>query len=114
MISSDVIRGVIDIMILYVLLQEESYGYEISKQIRILSNDLYVIKETTLYSALKRLENDGYLISYSSNEESGKTRTYYQVTKLGCDLYHQKTKEWDITKKVVEQFLMKEATHGSN
>ena len=50
-ISSDVIRGYNDTIILYLLLDRPSYGYEISKQIRLISEEKYVIKETTLYSA---------------------------------------------------------------
>ena len=45
-ISSDVIRGYNDTIILYLLLKEPSYGYEISKKIRNLSEEKYVIKET--------------------------------------------------------------------
>ena len=55
-ISSDVIRGYNDTIILYLLLDRPSYGYEISKQIRLISEEKYVIKETTLYSAFTRLE----------------------------------------------------------
>ena len=47
-ISSDVIRGYNDTMILYILRNAPSYGYEISKQIKQLSDGKYVIKETTL------------------------------------------------------------------
>ena len=50
-ISSDVIRGYNDTMILYLLLDQPSYGYEISRQIKTLSHEKYIIKETTLYSA---------------------------------------------------------------
>ena len=57
-ISSDVIRGYNDTIILYLLLDRPSYGYEISKQIRLISEEKYVIKETTLYSALSLEEND--------------------------------------------------------
>ena len=55
-ISSDVIRGYNDTMILHLLLQEPSYGYEISKRIRELSKEKYVIKDTTLYSAFTRMK----------------------------------------------------------
>ena len=54
MISSDVIRGYNDTMILFLLLKEPSYGYEISKKIKELSREKYIIKETTLYSAFNR------------------------------------------------------------
>ena len=63
-ISSDVIRGYNDTMILYLLLDKPSYGYEISKQIKTLSNEKYVIKETTLYSAFTRMERNGYIESF--------------------------------------------------
>ena len=51
MISSDVIRGYNDTMILYLLLDGDSYGYEISRNIREITGGRYIMKETTLYSA---------------------------------------------------------------
>jgi len=63
-ISSDVIRGYVDTIILSLLIEGDSYGYEISKNIRIKTDELYVIKETTLYSAFARLEKNGYIKSY--------------------------------------------------
>ena len=61
-ISSDVIRGYNDTMILYLLLDQPSYGYEISRQIKTLSHEKYIIKETTLYSAFTRMEKNGYIM----------------------------------------------------
>ena len=63
-ISSDVIRGYNDTMILYLLLDQPSYGYEISRQIKTLSHEKYIIKETTLYSAFTRMEKNGYITSF--------------------------------------------------
>lgn len=60
-ISSDIIRGYNDTMILYLLLDKPSYGYEISKQIKALSNEKYIMKETTLYSAFTRMEKNGWV-----------------------------------------------------
>lgn len=83
MISSDVIRGYNDTMILYVLLQGDSYGYEISKRIREISEDIYIIKETTLYSAFSRLEKNNYITAYPGEVSHGKPRTYYHITSSG-------------------------------
>ena len=63
-ISSDVIRGYNDTMILYLLLDEPSYGYEISKQIKALSDEKYCIKETTLYSAFTRMAKNADLLPH--------------------------------------------------
>lgn len=56
MISSDVIRGYNDIMILCLLLDGDSNGYEISKRINEITEEKYKMKETTLYSAFTSLE----------------------------------------------------------
>ena len=76
MISSDGIRGYNDMMILYLLLKEPSYGYQISREIKIRTEEKYVIKETTLYSAFTRLEKNGYIESFYGSDTNGKRRTY--------------------------------------
>ena len=89
-ISSDVIRGYNDTMILYLLLDQPSYGYEISRQIKTLSHEKYIIKETTLYSAFTRMEKNGYITSFQDqNTATGKRRTYYQITGKGRAYYQE-------------------------
>ena len=113
-ISSDVIRGYNDTMILFFLFEKPSYGYEISKQIKTLTKEKYVIKETTLYSAFTRMEKNGYIVSFSSDEESGKRRTYYRITDLGREYYAQKCAEWNLTKEVIENFIDKEVLQNGS
>ena len=107
-ISSDVIRGYNDTIILYLLLKQPSYGYEISKQIKNISNEKYVIKETTLYSAFTRMVNNGYVESFSSEGNGGKRRTYYRITDSGRQYYREKCEEWYLTKEVIEKFISNE------
>ncbi len=115
-ISSDVIRGYNDTMILFLLLREPSYGYELSKQIRALSENKYIIKETTLYSAFTRMERNGYITSFMQEAEgTGKRRTYYRITDQGRAYYHSKCEEWTLTKEVIEKFISgKENENGNN
>jgi PadR family transcriptional regulator PadR len=107
-ISSDVIRGYNDTMILNILMKEPSYGYEISKQIKNISDGKYVIKETTLYSAFTRMEKNGHIESFTADQDplgNGKKRTYYRITEAGKQFYREKCEEWDVTKEVVEKFI---------
>ncbi len=104
-ISSDVLRGYNDVFILYTLLEQDSYGYEISKTIRLQSKDTYTIKETTLYSAFNRLEKNGLIESYFGEETQGKRRTYYHITEEGRDYYLQKCTEWQLTQNLVDHFI---------
>lgn len=105
MISSDVIRGYNDTIILFLLLDQPSYGYEISRQVRELTDGKYVIKETTLYSAFNRLEKNGFVESFSGNGVGGKRRTYYRITAPGRSYYQEKCEEWLLTKEVIGHFI---------
>lgn len=106
MISSDVIRGYNDTIILCLLWEEPSYGYEISKRIKEMSSEKYIIKETTLYSAFNRLERNGYVTSFWGDETNGRRRTYYRITESGRAYYREKCREWRITKEVIENFII--------
>ena len=105
MISSDVIRGYNDLIILSLLMDEPSYGYHISKKIREISVDRYIIKETTLYSAFNRLMSQNFIESFSGKSEQGRTRTYYKITQAGRGYYRQKCDEWILTKDVINHFV---------
>lgn len=105
-ISSDVLRGYIDLMILRALWQEDSYGYAISKRITDLSGDCYTMKETTLYSAFSRLEKLQYLRSYPGSYSGGRERTYYTLTDAGRAYYRQKCTEWKLTQTLISKFVL--------
>lgn len=109
MISSDIIRGYNDTIILYLLLEEPSYGYEISRRIRTISEEKYIIKETTLYSAFTRMEKNGYIESFAQEEDgSAKRRTYYRITEAGRTYYREKCEEWNLTREVIGHFIINE------
>lgn len=105
MISSDMIRGYTDMMILYLIWDTPSYGYEISKRIKMHAPGDYAMKETTLYSAFTRLEKKGIVSAFHRIADSGKKRTYYEITPLGRAYYLNKCKEWQTTKTIVDQFI---------
>ncbi len=107
-ISSDVIRGYNDTIILSILMKEPSYGYGISRQIKEISDGKYAIKETTLYSAFTRMEKNRYIESFIADEDpkgNGKKRTYYRITDEGKAYYGTKCEEWDVTREVIEKFI---------
>jgi len=114
LISSDVIRGYNDTIILSILLDGESYGYEISKRIRELSEDKYIMKETTLYSAFYRLEANNYIESFYGEESYGKRRTYYKITSKGIEYYKEKCREWELTKDVINRFIKEWNDNGND
>ena len=104
-ISTEMMRGLNDMLILSLLAQEDSYGYEISQHITAYSEGVYTIKETTLYSALGRLEKSGYIVSYEGSKTQGPPRTYFKLTNFGRKYLAEKKEEWEVAKKLVDTFF---------
>lgn len=104
MIGADAIRGHIDLIVLAILEPGPSYPYEIAKTLTEQSGGDYVIKQTTLYTAVKRLESQQLLDSYEGVSTSGKPRTYYRITPEGREQLMAKRIEWQRTRELVDHF----------
>lgn len=111
-ISTDLIRGHTDTIILNVLRQGDSYGYEIYKKIVELSGKQYELKEATLYTAFRRLEKEGYIFSYWGDETQGGRRKYYRITPEGKDEYEQRIKDWNFAREVLDKLVKGELDHA--
>lgn len=104
-ISTDLIRGHTDTIILNVLRQGDSYGYQIYKTIIEMSENQYELKEATLYTAFRRLEKEGLIVSYWGDETQGGRRKYYRVTEEGIERYEQFKNEWNFAKGVLNKLI---------
>jgi len=105
MISSDIIRGHLDAVILKLIIEKDRYGYEISKEISKRTDNTFEIKEATLYAVFQRLDKNEFIISYSGQITHGRKRKYYKVTELGQSYFKEKVNEWKETKKVINTLL---------
>ncbi|HET8845592.1 MAG TPA: PadR family transcriptional regulator [Ktedonobacteraceae bacterium] len=104
-LSSDLLRGHTDTIILGLLTNGDKYGYEITKLVAERSDHLYELKEATMYSSLKRMEKDGYITSYWGNETQGGRRRYYHITSSGRELHQSNKQNWDYAKKILDKLL---------
>lgn len=104
-ISSDLLRGHTDTIVLGILIAGDSYGYEIYKKIVEKSEGLYELKEATLYSSFRRLETDGCIISYWGDETQGGRRKYYSITDAGSEVYKLNRQDWEFTKEIIDKLL---------
>lgn len=109
-IAGDLIRGHTDAIILARLLSADSYGYEINKKILILSSERFELKEATLYTAFKRLEEQGCIASYWGNSGAGARRRYYTITPAGRAMYMQLLRDWNETKEIMDKLLKTEVS----
>ncbi|MFS0783657.1 PadR family transcriptional regulator [Bacillus sp. 1P06AnD] len=104
-ISSDLIRGHTDTIVLGILRDGDSYGYDIYKRILAKSKGLYELKEATLYSSFRRLEKEGYISSYWGDESQGGRRKYYKLNAAGETLYKRNKTDWEFTKNMIDQLI---------
>ncbi len=104
-ITSDLIRGHTETIILAQLMLKDSYGYEINKSILDKTNNQYELKEATLYSAFRRLEQMNYIISYWGDETTGARRRYYTITPSGRMAYERNKADWDEAKVVIDALI---------
>lgn len=112
-IASDLIRGHTETIILAHLIQGDSYGYQINKFIQRKTNNQYELKEATLYTAFKRLEEAGSISSYWGNENSGARRRYYSITNDGKQNYTRLKEEWQIAKTLIDKLIDGEETENA-
>ena len=106
LITSDLIRGHTETIILAQLMPHDSYGYEINKAISEKTSGRYELKEATLYSAFRRLENARLIRSYWGDENSGARRRYYAITELGQETYRQNLSDWEKAKNIIDRLII--------
>lgn len=107
-VTGDLIRGHTEAIILSRLLRSDSYGYEINKTISTMSSGRFELKEATLYTAFKRLEEAGFIASYWGSGGSGARRRYYTITPSGRDACHRLIAEWRETRDIMDKLLQLE------
>ena len=101
-------RGLLDVCVLTAIKNEDSYGYQIIKDIKPFVD----ISESTLYPILRRLET-AELLTVRSAEHNGRLRKYYRITDAGLERIEAFKAEWAEIMSIY-QFVMKEETvsHG--
>ena len=103
-IDKELLKGSTTMLILNLLKQEDMYGYQMIKKLKETSENVFELKEGTLYPILHTLEEKGYITSYW-DESASKKRKYYSITKKGKDVLKEKETEWKIFSNSVNKVL---------
>ena len=103
--ASDVLRGYTDTIILAQLSRGDSYGYNISKNVMEITSGALQLKEATLYTTFRRLEEEGMIESYWGEERAGARRRYYHLTESGRKLFDDNRSDWRKFQRVISALL---------
>ena len=104
-ISADLLRGYTDTIIMRQLAETDGYGYAISRAVAEKSDGMVQLKEATLYTAFRRMEENGYISSYWGDEATGARRRYYRLTGPGREKLADDKEAWEETRKVIDMLL---------
>ena len=92
--KSDLPQGTLDLLILKVVALGPIHGYAIAQRIQQISRDVLKVQQGSLYPALHRLENRGFLAADWKETESGREAKYYRLTAKGRSHLHTETANW--------------------
>jgi len=105
-ISADLLRGYTDTIIMRQLAETDGYGYGISRAVSEKSGGMVQLKEATLYTAFRRMEENGYISSYWGDETTGARRRYYSLTEPGREKLEDGKAAWEETRRVMDRLII--------
>jgi PadR family transcriptional regulator PadR len=101
----DLLQGTLDMLILKILALEPMHGWGISQRIQQISQDVLVVNQGSLYPALVRLEEQGWISSEWGASENNRRAKFYSLTRAGRKQLSQEQDEWDRMSAAVRRIL---------
>ena len=103
--SSDVLRGTLDLLVLKTLSLEPMHGWGISQRMQQMSKGLLEVNQGSLYPALQRLEQKGWIRSDWHTTENNRRAKYYSLTRAGRRQLETEQQEWDRMTTIIAQVM---------
>ncbi len=103
--DKELIKGGTTMLILNLLSTGDMYGYQMVRELEKRSDNIFTLKEGTMYPILHSLESRGMVEAYWEDSTSGRKRKYYHITSKGKRLLNEKKKEWEIYSNTVNRVI---------
>jgi len=92
---SDLLQGTLDLLILKTIAREPLHGWGIAKRIQVLSGDVLSVGQGSLYPALHRIEQQGWITAEWKDSDLGRSAKFYSLTREGKKQLERELKTWD-------------------
>ena len=107
---SDLLQGTLDLLILKTLVREAMHGWGISKRIQQLSGDVLSVQQGSLYPALHRLEQQGWITAEWKDSDLGRSAKFYSLTRAGRRQLEKESANWERLSSAISSLIkLKEA-----
>jgi PadR family transcriptional regulator, regulatory protein PadR len=103
--KSDLLQGTLDLLILKTLALEPMHGWGITQRIQQISEGVLRVNQGSLYPALLRLEQQGWIASEWGTSENNRQAKYYRLTRTGRKQLADETESWRRLSAAIEQIL---------
>ena len=103
--KSDLLQGTLDMLILKTLALEPMHGWGISQRIQQISNGVLNINQGSLYPALYRLEQQGWISAEWGSSENNRQAKFYALTRTGRKQLTEETENWERLSTAISQIL---------
>jgi PadR family transcriptional regulator, regulatory protein PadR len=103
--KSDLLQGTLDLLVLKTLELEPMHGWGIAQRIQQISQDVLQVNQGSLYPALHRLEEQGWIRSKWAASENNRQAKYYELTRLGRKQLTDETENWERLSTAVARVL---------
>jgi transcriptional regulator len=102
---SDLLQGTLDLLILKTIGRQSLHGWGIAKRIQLLSGDVLTVGQGSLYPALHRLEQQGWICAEWKDSELGRPAKIYSLTREGRKQLERELKSWNRLSSAVELLI---------
>jgi|SRR6476661_9699580 len=101
----DVLQGTLDLLILKTLTRQAMHGYGIAVHVQQISNEVLRVEEGSLYPALHRIEQAGWITSEWGTSENNRRAKFYRITTAGRKQLAREEEDWDRLTRAVSKVL---------
>ena len=92
---SDLVQGTLDLLLLKVIALEPLHGWAIAQRLKQVSGDVLQVSEGSLYPALHKLEQEGWLTARWQISDTGRRAKFYTLSRAGRRVLDQETADWE-------------------
>ena len=107
---ADLVQGTLDLLILKILALEPLHGWAISQRLKLVSGDVLQVSDGSLYPALHKLEQEGWIAAEWKPSENNRRAKFYALTRLGRKQLGRETADWERLSRAISRVVqLKEA-----
>jgi len=102
---SDLLQGTLDLLILKTIAHQPLHGWGIAKRIQLISREVLCVGQGSLYPALYRLEQQGWIESEWKDSDLGRSAKFYSLTREGKKQLERELKSWERLSSAVQLLI---------